>query len=231
MDPTGRILLLETSSRSGEVALGDGETIIASRLLAASRRNASDLAPVVDELLKEQGWPPASLRAVAVSLGPGSFTSLRVGLMSAKALAYAVRCDFFGVGTFPVIPEQTQSETDEVFVVSDALQGTVYSASYRRENGNWVEREPLGIRPLDALIASFPPDAILTGPGVESYASRIPSHVKIEPPENRLPRSRTMLRMLRREPDRFRCDPWLTEPIYLRGSSAEEKRRKSGGPI
>lgn len=231
MDPTGRILLLETSSRSGEVALGEGEAVVASRLLAASRRNASDLAPVVDELLKEQGWPPVSLRAVAVSLGPGSFTSLRVGLMSAKTLAYAVGCDFFGIGTFPLIAEQTQSETDEVFVISDALQGTVYSASYRRENGDWIEHEPLGIRPLETLLKTLPPDTVLTGPGVENYASRIPSHVKIEPPENRLPRPRTMLRMLRREPDRFRCDPWLTEPIYLRGSSAEEKRRKSGGPV
>lgn len=222
-----RMLLLETSSRAGEVAIAEGGVIVGSRLLAASKRNASDLASVVDELLKERGETAASLRRVAVSLGPGSFTSLRVGLMSAKALAYAVGSAFFGIDTFAIIAEQTHSETNIVFVISDALQGTVYSAGYYRETDAWIERVPLGIRPLQTLLETMPSDAVLTGPGVDSYASRIPASVKTEPPENRLPRARTMLEMLLREPARFQCDPWFTEPIYLRGSSAEEKRRRS----
>ena len=62
------------------------------RRLDEARRNARDLAPAAAELLQKQGWKPIGLDAVLVSCGPGSYTGLRVGIMSAKTLAYATRC-------------------------------------------------------------------------------------------------------------------------------------------
>src|SRR5206468_351809 len=87
-----RLLILETSSQAGQVALAAGERLLGVRRLDEARRHARDLAPAVRELLVEQGWRPRDLHGVVVSRGPGSYTGLRVGIMSAKALAYATGC-------------------------------------------------------------------------------------------------------------------------------------------
>src|SRR5688572_8737443 len=98
-----RALVLETSCRRGLVAVADGDRALAVRALDESRRNARDLAPAVAALLAEQGWKARQLEVVIVSVGPGSYTGLRVGIMSAKALAYATGCALVGVETFAVV--------------------------------------------------------------------------------------------------------------------------------
>src|SRR5436189_1221499 len=95
-----RILLLETSSRQGQIALASDGSIIAEMRLEASTRRASDLAMMLERLLQQVNWKAKELSQIIVGLGPGSFTGLRVGLASAKALAYAVGCQFIGVETF-----------------------------------------------------------------------------------------------------------------------------------
>src|SRR5215210_4942333 len=101
-----RAMVLETSGRRGVVALADGARLLASRALDESRRNARDLAPAVAELLAGAGWKARRLEAVYVSLGPGSYTGLRVGVMSAKALAYATGCALLAVDTFAALAVQ-----------------------------------------------------------------------------------------------------------------------------
>ena len=86
---TKKILLLETSGRVGRVAVASPHAILQERRLDEARRHARDLAPAVQTLLQEQGWRPKNVDAIFVSLGPGSYTGLRVGIMSAKAFAYA----------------------------------------------------------------------------------------------------------------------------------------------
>src|SRR5262245_8574874 len=94
-----RLLILETSGRRGLVAVALGGAVREARRLDDARRNAvaRDLAPTVAELLRGQGWKAVDLDAVLVSVGPGSYTGLRVGIMSAKALAYATRCGLVGI--------------------------------------------------------------------------------------------------------------------------------------
>ena len=87
-----RLLILETSSRVAQVALAEGAVLRGVRRLDEARRHARDLAPAVAELLAAQGWRPRDLHAVVVGRGPGSYTGLRVGVMSAKAFAYASGC-------------------------------------------------------------------------------------------------------------------------------------------
>src|SRR5215471_12911522 len=101
-----RLLLLETSGRVGQVALAEGGRLRGVRRLEETRRHARDLAPAVRELLAAQGWRVRDLHGVIVSRGPGSYTGLRVGIMSAKALAYATGCTLLAIDTFAVIAGQ-----------------------------------------------------------------------------------------------------------------------------
>jgi tRNA threonylcarbamoyladenosine biosynthesis protein TsaB len=103
MNEDPRLLLIETSGRGGFVGLARGESLCGLSRLEESRRHGRDLAPLTAKLLKEQGWKPRQLDAVIVSLGPGSYTGLRVGLMAAKTLSYATGCALIGVETFAVI--------------------------------------------------------------------------------------------------------------------------------
>ena len=95
MSAFDRGLIIETAGRVGQVALTAGDAVVREARLGEGRRRASDLALIVDRLLKEQGWAARDLTAVVVGLGPGSYTGLRVGLASAKTLAYATGCRVF----------------------------------------------------------------------------------------------------------------------------------------
>src|SRR5262245_65324899 len=78
-EPEPRLLVLETSGRVGSVALALGGELGEVRRLEESRRHARDLAPAVKDLCASRGWKPRELDGVIVSLGPGSYTGLRVG--------------------------------------------------------------------------------------------------------------------------------------------------------
>ena len=98
-----RVLIIETSGKIGQVTAAAEGRILSQRLLPEARRHARDLAARSGELLKEQGWQARDLTAVIVCTGPGSFTGLRVGIASAKALAYATDSDLFGVPAFDAV--------------------------------------------------------------------------------------------------------------------------------
>src|SRR6185369_12348403 len=96
---TPRLLLLETSHQPGVVALANGEQLLGEMRLDEARRHARDLVPATKSLLDQVGWRPRDLTAVVVSIGPGSYTGLRVGIMSAKTLAYVTGCALIGLET------------------------------------------------------------------------------------------------------------------------------------
>src|SRR5829696_6432985 len=103
-------LILETSGRVAQVGLARGGAVVRSSRLEETRRHARDLASTVDAMLKTEGLSPRDLTGVMVSRGPGSYTGLRVGLISAKALAYATGCHLVAVDTFAAIAHQAPQE-------------------------------------------------------------------------------------------------------------------------
>jgi tRNA threonylcarbamoyladenosine biosynthesis protein TsaB len=125
-----RSLILETSQRLAQVALAEGDQVIAARSLEEARRHARDLAPALHELLAERSWAARSLEAIFVSRGPGSYTGLRVGVMSAKVLAYATGCALLAVDTFAALARQSGAKL--VDVIADAQQERVYAQRFWR---------------------------------------------------------------------------------------------------
>ncbi|MCX7701506.1 MAG: tRNA (adenosine(37)-N6)-threonylcarbamoyltransferase complex dimerization subunit type 1 TsaB, partial [Gemmataceae bacterium] len=100
-----RLLVIDTSGRVGVVAVAWGDRILGERRLEETRRHARDLAPSVAELCQTAGWRVRELDGVIVSIGPGSYTGLRVGIISAKTLAYATGCVVLAIPTFRAIVE------------------------------------------------------------------------------------------------------------------------------
>ena len=211
-----RVLILETSGRVGEVALATGNTVFAEERLTEAHRRASDLALVVDHLLRNRGWNARDLTGVVVGLGPGSYTGLRVGLASAKALTYATGCQFFGVETFAAIALRAPQQFTEVSVVADALQGKIFRRNYRRDGG-LSPLTPLQILSKDEWLNSLRPGMVVSGPAASLFD--VPSVIEVD----RDPRPIDLLKAVQTCPWAVYSDVWRAEPLYLRGSSAEEK--------
>jgi tRNA threonylcarbamoyladenosine biosynthesis protein TsaB len=222
----GPLLLLETSGRAGFVALAAGDELLVVRRLDEPRRLARDLAPAVKELLAGQGWMPADLAAVFVGRGPGSYTGLRVGLMSAKALAYATGCALLAVDTFAVLAAQAPDEVPAADVLADAQQDKVYVQRYARAAPGEPFRPAteLAIRPFAAWLAGREPNAWVTGPGLRVRGRTLPEGVSVVAEESWDPRPESLLEVgLARYRAGERDDQWAVEPLYLRPSAAEEQ--------
>jgi tRNA threonylcarbamoyladenosine biosynthesis protein TsaB len=224
--PEPRLLLLETSGRTGQVAVAQGAVVRACRRLDEARRHARDLAPAVAELLAGQGWRPRELAAVIVGLGPGSYTGLRVGVMSAKTLAYATGCVLLGVETFAVVARQAPAEAARLDVLADAQQDKVYVQPFGRAGQDWQPLAPLAIRPFAAWLAERPAEAWATGPGLLKWQGRLPAEVPRVEAAAWEPRPESLLELgLARYRAGQRDDVYALEPLYLRPSSAEEQWR------
>jgi tRNA threonylcarbamoyladenosine biosynthesis protein TsaB len=215
-----RVLVIDTSHRIALVALAAGGRMLGQRRLDEARRHARDLAPAIRELLAEQDWRAQHLDAVFVSRGPGSYTGLRVGIMSAKTLAYATDCTLLGLETFAAIARQAPAEALTVDVIADAQQDRVYVQRFTPAGAATA----LAIQPLAKWQATLTDAIWVMGPGLERFAPALGTAVRVAPPETWFARAERLLqlgleRLRRGEKD----DVFAVEPLYLRASSAEEK--------
>jgi tRNA threonylcarbamoyladenosine biosynthesis protein TsaB len=229
MNPFNRVLILENSSRVGQVGLAEDGTVIASRQLAGAARHATDLPVVIQSVLNEQKWKCDELSAIVVCLGPGSYTGLRVGVMAAKTLAYALKAPLFGVPGFAAIAGQTPSGAGIVDVIADALQRTLFAQRFRRtSSAGWEPVNPIQACALLEWKTQCLPGQAISGPGVSAYPDDMPEGCHLATLEAQQPQLGSLLQeaMSGKHP---LVDPWLIEPIYVRGSSAEEKRRGAKG--
>lgn len=229
MSDNRRILVIETSGRVGHVAVALGEKLVGARRLEESRRHARDLTPAVAELCATHGWKVRDLDAVIVTLGPGSYTGLRVGIISAKALAYAIGCKLVGIESFAAIAGQAPVEARIVSVISDAQQKKLYVQRWRREKGGWAAESPLSIMAASKWQAALTPGAWVSGPAVRQWRSSIPAANPIVAEEQLDPTAESLLRLgLERLNQNESDDLWKMEPIYLRPSNAEENWDRLG---
>lgn len=220
-------LILETSGRGAKLGLARGGAVVRTASLDDARRHARDLTLTVDAMLKAESLAPRELTGVMVGRGPGSYTGLRVGLVSAKALAFATGCKFVAVDTFAAIAEQAPAEATPLWVIGDALQGHVYIQRFDRNEFGWVPFRELRIQSVDEGLNGLIGNAWVSGPGLKVYANRIPSGCQLVPEASREPLVESVFAVGVKLKPLTREEMFALEPLYLRGSSAEEKA-KSG---
>jgi len=125
-------IALETAGRVGHVALGIGHTFKASREIPRTRQRNLELVPTLDALLCEHNLGPADIDQLFVSLGPGSFTGLRMAIATAQMLALAQpTLKLVGVPTLDVLAHQHQGVAEHVAVMLNIKRGTSYCAVYQ----------------------------------------------------------------------------------------------------
>jgi tRNA threonylcarbamoyladenosine biosynthesis protein TsaB len=127
------LLAFDTATPAITVALHDGVTVLAERSTIDARRQGELLAPHIHEVLQEAGATPADLTAVAVGVGPGPFTGLRVGVVTARVLASTLGIQAVGLCTLDVLATaavQSGAVGDSFLVTTDARRREVHWAAY-----------------------------------------------------------------------------------------------------
>ncbi len=259
------LLALETSGKAGSVALitanftTDSATLfnddsiphcVDAVDLDVNHGSAKTLAPAIDELLQRNSIAPDAIQAIAVTQGPGSFTGLRVGIATAKVMAYALNIPVIPINTLDVVATQLDQaqliapQTNSLYCAIDAFRGQSFFAHYRRENQKWVAHQGTEIADNDrlsvAILNTIPANANsqfdsvwIAGPSIGKLLQSL-SDLPTPPPQNAIrifqgpeaiPTAK-MVGILGWEAwiQGKAQDPFALLPQYYRSSAAEEKR-------
>ena len=163
----------------------------------------------------------ADLDAVAVSLGPGNFTGLRIGLATAKTLAWSLRRPLVPVPTMEALAARFLRHPHPVGVVMDAKRGEVFWGLFHcLEDIPQVLEGPVRL-PVGELPARLAPPLLLTGPGLEAHYDALtrllPPEIVLAPPAMRRPRASILARLARHRLELgLTANPAQLVPTYLR---------------
>lgn len=226
--PVLRILALETSGRSGSVAALVDNNLLTQMELDPGERSAGALAPAVRHVLAQSGWPPRSVQLVAVTAGPGSFTGLRIGVTTAKLLAYAAGAECLGIDVLDVIAAQVPADIEGSRLVAaiDAGRGELFTKRFvRQTGGECISSGETSIEAIGAWLERLAPGDVVTGPAIEMLVDRLPAGVRAVESRLRQPMAATVGRLAALHyAAGERGDAWKLAPVYIRRSAAEEKR-------
>ncbi len=219
-----RILGIETSTMTGSVALMDEERLIAEYTLNLRETHTSRLMPAIDRILKDASLTLKDLDGIAVSLGPGSFTGLRIGIATAKGLAQGLNIPIVGIPTLDGLAFNLFHCKDLICPILDARKGEVYCALYRNRKRltKHMACEPNELLKKIALrVKGQGSRAIFLGDGIEVYGDLIKKKLGkkavFAPKARRLPSASSIAELgLRKLRGKKKSELSTLKPIYVR---------------
>ena len=158
------ILALDTSTPQIGLALYDGARIVAEHLWVSKARHTIELAPAVAQMLSQTGTDISQVAAIGVAIGPGSFTSLRVGLAFGKGLAMSRSLPLIGIPTLDILAAQvTVDASGPLACVLAAGRGRLALGWYDAQNNGWQTRGSASVTTAETVAAEITSATLLTG--------------------------------------------------------------------
>lgn len=212
----------------------EGEYFLAEQTLNVGKTHSERLMPLVDGMLRGSGIEREQIQAVAVAAGPGSFTGIRIGVATARALAQGLSIPAVGVSTLEAMAGAIHLPGMLICPLLDARRNEVYSALYQRGNSPGAALEMLAppaaveIEPLVGRLRQYGRPVVFTGEGLDTYSRYLEEamgeQAVIMPPQLRLCRAALVAdcgrRMLQERPG-LSYQELL--PLYLRRPEAERR--------
>ncbi len=232
------ILAIDTSTQVSSVAVASKGRLEAEVTMQAKLTHSETLLPHIQEALAMASVKKEELEGVAVSVGPGSFTGLRIGLATAKAMSYALGLPLVGVPTLKAMAYHFPVSGLQLLPLMDAQKGNSYVEHYAWEHGRLMTKSEVRILSVPELLSwaeELPDTVMLLGDVVEKRIEgkvRLPLNVMLAPFHLRMPRAANVaacgLELLEQGQT---GNVMNMEPVYVRRSEAEvlwEKRHGTG---
>ena len=226
-----RVLGLDTSTDYLTVAVCDGETVCSEHSILAERRHAERIIEIIDCALTDAGTRLADLDLLAVTVGPGSFTGLRIGVSTMKGVAQGANLPLAGVSTLDAMSGQAALFDGLVCPLLDARMDEIYGAVYRMKGGQRETVRSAMVGRVEDLLAAVDEPVICFGEGAINYRTRILTScgsARIVPSLDNHPRAVSVIReAIAATTAGANTDAALVRPVYLRQSQPEEARRRA----
>jgi len=169
-----KILAVDTATYTGSVALLEDDRVAAEWDLQSAQTHNRRLLQTIDFLLQQTGWEIRGVDAFAVTLGPGSFTGLRIGMSTVKALAWSLRKPFVGIASLDALAAALQYASLPVCPILDARKKEVYFATYRSDaNGGQIRQSPYIAAAPAQLLEHLTEPTIVCGDGWLLYREEL----------------------------------------------------------
>ena len=230
-----RVLALDTATEIGAIALVEEDRLMAQTQFRVEKTHSQNLWRTIRFLLSETGWGLEQIDLWAVSIGPGSFTGVRIGLATVKGLAWVTQKPVIGVSTLEILAWSVAPTPYLICPILDARRQEVYFAFYRYTplGSVLMVREPGHLSPL-ALVPEIREPAVFVGHGALRYQELWKEHLgsrALVPEVWSHPLSGFALAAIAQK--RFRRGEGRSagevSPLYLRPAAAEFKKKESPG--
>jgi tRNA threonylcarbamoyladenosine biosynthesis protein TsaB len=222
------VLGIETSTPQTTVALGTEQGLVASALVGAGQATHEVVVPTVERLLQWSNLRLSSVTGIAVGLGPGLFTGMRVGIATAKTLSQVLAVPVAGLPSLDILAFSVRHARRLVCATVDAKRGELFYSFYRPVPGGVTRETPFQVGSPDHLAAELeahPEDVLVVGGGALVYRRTLEEaggHVELGPAALAFPPAGSLVelaipRFEREEFDRL----YELAPLYMRKSDAE----------
>lgn len=222
------LLAIDTATEILSIALHDGESLAAECTLRAGRQHSALLAPLIERTMAQSGLSAFELEALAVSVGPGSYTGTRIGVALAKGMASPRDLPLVPVTTLEtIVAAQPLQHSDAPLIAAvSAGRNRVIWAEYRRDGDAWTERRAPQISDWPTLLAQYEGpvrvsgDVAAAGLDLIRQARDAGARIDLAPAAQRIRRAGFLadiawLRLRSRGADAFPAD--RVAPVYLKG--------------
>ncbi len=232
------VLGIDSSTQVNTIALIDQGKLLAETIMNTRKNHSQRLMPMIDMILNEAGINIANIDGVAVSSGPGSFTGLRIGMTTAKAIAWSLNKPVVGVPSLDGIAYNAGGVSGIICPILNARRSEVYTALYTFNKGELqLLSDYLAIEPVQLIKKLHKMDGNITllGDAIEEFASvfkeNLGERLTIPPSANRLPRASQIAYLGWKRLRKGETDNAINlSPLYIRKSEAElnlEQRKRS----
>lgn len=221
------IIGIDTATAQVSVAVGGHEGVLASTQSLRGKQHAEVLTPAIEFTCRQARIELTEISVVAVDLGPGLFTGLRVGVASAKAMAHALNVPMIGVSSLDLLAFPVRFTSRLIVATIDARRGELFYAFYRQVPGGVQRISPHQVGSPDDLaseILASGEECLLVGDGAQRYREVFEGLKKIEIVEEGFahPSASSLVMLAHAQALREQwVKPWDLQPLYLRKPDAE----------
>jgi tRNA threonylcarbamoyladenosine biosynthesis protein TsaB len=221
------ILGIETATPQVSVAIGGHEGVLGQFEVSRGRRHAETLIPAIEFLCRQADIQMAEFGAIAVDIGPGLFTGMRVGLAAGKAIAQALRVPMIGISSLDLLAFPLRYSDRTIAAVIDARKGELFYAFYRSVPGGIQRVTEPRVGTTDDLVADIlarGQNVLCVGDGALRYQDEIDANVHCEFTEQFLahPSAAPLVQLAHARALREEwVNPRDIQPMYLRAPDAQ----------